>query len=233
MTEPLPAEDVVTAESPIGIVPFAEFGTTAAVDVPSKGRLLDGIGLMAPPPAGDQVDDPDVVRRVSDELTGLLGGWFDDGVSTHLRLHDSLVSTDVRNHYAGFAMDWDEPGSGAFSWLAFRSPPWQVQAVGDAGAFHCVSFGHPLAEAAALGDGGHPRRLPVGPPLDLLAEAAPHSTRRDFEDESKSHPKNVFDTYLTAEGMTVKGGVRMRTDQSGALLGYFYGIRIVARVARP
>jgi hypothetical protein len=237
VTEPVVAalapEDVIAAESPIGVFPLSQVGSTSSVSVPKKRNLVDGIGLMAPPPAGVEVDgDHDrLVSRVTDELGRLLGGWFEGDLTPYVRLYDSLASPEQKAYFdaPGIAMHWDEPASGAFSWLAFRLPPWQVQAVGDAGDFHCVSLGHPLAEKDALGEGGHPRKLPVGPPVDVLREATPVAAAAQFRDESQDHPGNVYDTFLSAEGLKVKGGVRMRVDGSGHLLGYFYGVRVVVR----
>lgn len=235
MIAPLRPEDVITAEAPIGVYSFAEVASTAAVDVPTKAALLGGTGLAAPPPAGAVVDDAGLVEGVADELARLLGGWFAGDLRPYLSLHDSLASPELRNYYAagGMTMGWDEPAT-AFYWLAFRSPPWQVQAVGEAGDFHCVSFAHPLAQGEALGEGGHPRPLPVGPPLDLLREAAPGVAALALTDETAHHAPNVFDAYLPAAQVAVKGGVRLRVDGTGAPAGerpYFYGVRVVVRLA--
>lgn len=229
--KPLTPADRVEEEMVIGGFPFSEAETTAAIDVPSRERLLKGTQLSVLTPSGGQITDPALVRQIDTELEQLLGGWFTGDLEDHIELYDSLVSLQTREYYqsGGMTIQWDEP-SEAFYYLAFQVSPWQVQVVGEPGVFHAVFLGHLLTQSEAIGPGGHPRVHPVGAIEPVLAQAVPNIAQRSLVDETDQHAQNVFDTYLVDSGLVVKSGVRMRLAEGGIMApaeqNHFYGIRI-------
>ncbi|MEQ8972096.1 MAG: hypothetical protein RIE73_17085 [Coleofasciculus sp. C1-SOL-03] len=229
--QPLPLTDRINKESIIGIFPFSEAQTTAAINLPSIDSLLKGVGLMVSSIDGEEITDPDLAKRISDELGHLLGGWFAQDLTPYIKLHKSLVSDDVQDSYrrGGMTITWDEPKT-AFYYMAFEVPPWQVQAVGEVGVFHSVSIGRSLSQTEAIREGGHPAVHPVGSIEPLLAQATPKLLLKEFSDHSADHATNVFDTYLQRPGLTIKSGVRQRLVDGKAEISsgqpYHYGIRI-------
>jgi hypothetical protein len=228
---PLADDELVAGESPIGTVPFSELGTTAAIDVPSRRRMLEGPDLVVTPPQGRRVEDPAVAEQAGRELGARLGGWFAGDLAPAIRLHDSLASDELRQLAlaTGTRLTLEAPRS-AYYFAAFEEDGWTVQAAGEPADFHCVSLARPLTSEQALGPGGHPRPHPLGPPEERLREAAPGLPLDDLRDESGAHPDNLYDTYRSGPGVVVKAGVRLRLDANGAAAGgptpALYAIRI-------
>lgn len=228
---PLPLEQRIEGESIIGIYPFSEAETTAAIDLPSADSLLRGVSLMVSRLAGELLSDPPLAQLISNELKYLLGGWFNQDLTPYIQLHRSLISPEVRERYriGGMTIQWDKPKT-AFYYMAFEVTPWQVQAVGELNVFHCVSIGHMLTESKAIREGGHPSFRPLGSIEPLLIEATPNLPLRQLSDHSSEHTTNVFDTYLKNAEITVKSGIRMNIAKHGTVVAtehsYHYGIRI-------
>lgn len=229
--QPLPVAERIQEEGIIGLVPFSEFSSTAALDIPSIDNLLRGPSLMMSIIEEEQLSDSALVKRISDQIGQLLGGWFAQGLAPHLQLHTSLIPLQLREYYyqVGMNITLDKPTT-AFYHMAFKNSPWQVQAVGELNVFHCVSLGRLLAQDEALQEGGYPSKLPFGPIEPLLAQATPNLSLKQLVDRTAEHASNVFDAYLKGESITVKAGVRQGTlGNNSVTLGefvYYYGIRI-------
>lgn len=220
LIHPLPPAERFDQDMVVGLVPFAEEGTTDAMPVPSVAQLLRGTGLTVPAPRGEISER--APSRALRELDREFGGWFAEDLSAYISLHSSLAPAEEREGYrrAGVSIAWDQPRNAFYS-LAFRAGDWQVQAAGDAGAFHCVFLGRQIAADRVLGEGGHPRPQPLGPVAPVLVEAMPRVDPGRYTDRSASHAPNVFDLYLEKRGSIVKAGVRLASDGR-----YFYGIRV-------
>jgi hypothetical protein len=229
--QPLPVAERIQEESIIGLVPFSEFSSTAALDVPSIDGLLRGTSLMAPSIGEEDLSDPALVKRISDQVGQFLRGWFAQDLAPYIQLHSSLVPLQLREYYqrSGMNITPDEPTT-AYYYMAFKVPPWQVQAVGQLDTFHCISLGRFLAQSEALQEGGHPAFRPLGPVESLLAQAALNLPLQLLIDHSTEHATNVYDTYLERQGTTVKAGVRQNLNGGGKAASsertYYYGVRI-------
>jgi hypothetical protein len=225
--EPLAESERVFAEMVVGAYPLGEEGTTAAVIVPSRASLLGGVRLTAVPLKGDPADESSEAETLADELGRLLGGWFTGPILPHLRVSSKLVP---RGFAAGYPGRPPEETSTAFYDLAFSSGRWNVQASGELRRFHCVSLFQPLERERAFANGGHPRPRPLGDAIDALEQAIPNLSSAQLRDRSAEHAPNVFDTYLTDRGRTVKAGVRIRLSEQGEEIAdgwsSFYGIRL-------
>jgi hypothetical protein len=217
---PVESSEIVEGESPIGAVPFAELGTAAAIDLPSRQRMLEGHALVVAPPGGEIVEDAKLVAEVGEELARYLGGWFAADLSAFTRLHDSLATAELRAmaHGPGTTLTLESPRS-SYYFVAFEEEGWQVQAAGESGDFHCVSFSRPLSAEDALGPGGHPRSLPSQRASDLVRAAAPEVDVDGLRDEAAAHPANLYDTYLSGRGVVLKAGIRLRVGAGGAPAG--------------
>ncbi len=228
---PLDASERIVAEMVIGAVPFSEIGNTAAVDVLTRDTILGGTRLAAPVPQGLQLDNADLSRRINEELGQQLGGWFAQDLTQSITLYDSLVSAEERERYraGGATMQWDQTQTAFYS-MGFDASPWRVQAVGEPGVFHAVSLVRDLDDASAMQADGTPAVHPFGAVEDLLAQAAPTVVHRQLRDQTADHAPNIYDTYLTDGGLTIKAGVRTRVEEDGSLPTsgptYFYAIRI-------
>jgi hypothetical protein len=206
---PLPASERIANEMIIGVYPASETErpTTASVQALSKETVLLGTKLCVPLPAGKPISDPDQKQRIADELRQYFGGWFENDLTPYIQLHDD------------------------FYYLAFCSPPFQVQCIGAAQAFHAVFIARRLTESEAVGEGGHPRFRPLGEVDSLLRRVAPEIAAQSLTDRTAEHASNVFDAYLTDDrGVIVKAGVRLCLTEAGELFpgpeAYFYGLRI-------
>jgi len=224
--QPLDERNRVYAELVLGAYPLSEEGTTAAILVPSRASLLHGVRLTAVPLQGDPVGGTSAAQTVADELGELLGGWFEGPIPPHVRLYSKLVPRGFGGAYPGTA---PEETSTAFYDLGFSTDRWNVQTTGELHRFHCVSLFQPLDRERALENGGHPRSRPLGDPTDVLEQSMPRRSGEQLSDRSAEHAPNVFDTYLTDGGVTVKAGVRLRVSEQGEEISdawtYFYGIR--------
>ena len=217
---PLSDADLIAGASPLGAVPFGELGSMAAIDIPSKARMLQGAALVVTRPEGHRVDDPAFVEETGEELAARLGGWFARDLSDVLELYDSLASDELRAmaDAPGITLTLEAPRV-AYYFIAFEEDDWLVQAVGEPGDFHAASFSRPLSTADALGPGGHPRPQPAEVSLALVRNAASEVPFDDLRDETSEHPPNVYDLYRSARGVVLKSGVRMRLDAAGAPTG--------------
>jgi hypothetical protein len=204
---------------------------TQAINLPSKRWILDWPNLSVYHPQGNRLTNPDLSKKVSEELGFLLGGWFTEDLTPYIELYDSLVSTETKKRYSsgGMRIIWDEPKT-AFYYLAFESLPWQVQATGEPGEWHAIFIGRYISKEQALQAGGHPVLKPLGDIKPILLNSAPKVLAQSMSDKSTQH-LNVFDVYWENALYTVEAGVRQNVAQDGqpslsAEETYFYGIRI-------
>lgn len=233
MLRPLPPTDRIKQEMVIGLFPGSETESTDEIDLLSRKSLLRGIGLVTPSIGGARVINPDLTKRISDELGQRIGGWFaqDKDIAPHIQLYDSLVSYEERGFYrqGGMAITWDETETAFYS-LNFQVDSWQVQAVGEPDVFHCISLSHFLTRDEALRKGGFPSVRPLCSIEPLLDQAMPNLPLKQLVDHSDKHASNVFDVYLKGEGITVKAGVRQSLvggePETSGEMAYHYGIRI-------
>ena len=231
MLRPLPPTDRIKQEMVIGLFPGSETESTDEIDLLSRKSLFQGIRLVAPSIDGAQVSNPDITKRISDELRQRIGGWFAQDITPYIRLYDGLVSHEGREIYrqGGMTINWDETETAFYS-MDFQADSWQVQAVGELEVFHCISLSHFLTRDEALQKGGFPSVRPLGSIEPLLAQAMPNLPLKQLVDHSAKHASNVFDVYLKGEGITVKAGVRQSLvggePEISDEMAYHYGIRI-------
>lgn len=224
----IPPGDLLVAEAVIGVIS----GTgSEAQTIPSRQRLLEGTGLVVPPPGGETVTSPAFARRAARELGELAGGWFEDDMSDVLELRDDLAGRALRQRLAagGVTVAWDRPAH-PYSWVAFTRDGWQAQAVGQFGDFHCIALARALTPDEALGPGGHARPRPAGPVDELLAAAAGRLPLSAMADRTGEQAPNVFDILLSGGGVTVRGGVRLASSAAGGAWRHYYIVRVNAKL---
>ncbi|MBW4617357.1 MAG: hypothetical protein KME21_29900 [Desmonostoc vinosum HA7617-LM4] len=229
--QPLSSTERIEAESVIGAYSFLEEQTTAAINLPSIDNLLRGTSVTVSRINAEKVTNPTLVKRISDELGRLLGGWFSQDLTPYIHLYKSLVSQEMQEYYTngGMTTHLDKPKT-AFYYLAFQVVPWQVQALGELGVFHSISISQPLTKAKALQEGGHPVPRPLGAIEPFLADVTPNLPIAKLSDRSGEHTVNVFDTYLQDTWLTIKAGVRLSLTADNKEVSsehpYHYSIRL-------
>lgn len=235
---PLSPADRINQEMVIGLFPGSETESTDEIDLISRKSLFQGIRLVAPSIGGAQVINPDLTKRISDELRQRIGGLFAQDIIPYIRLYDSLISHEEREIYrqGGMIITWDETETAFYS-MGFQADSWQVQAVGELEVFHCISLSHFLTRDEALQKGGFPSVRPLGSIEPLLSQSMPNLPLKQLIDHSAKHASNVFDVYLKGAYVTIKAGVRMRIiDGEAGFPGeksYFYSIRINLDLCHP
>ena len=231
LLQPLPLSERIEEEMVIGVYPLSEVGSTATVNLLSRESLLKGTGLMVPGIEGNQLTNPRLVKRISKQLAKLLGGWFAQDITPYIELRDSLISQQVEDYYRRGGMTIQrEKSQSAFYYLAFQVASWLIQAAGELNVFHCISLGRLLSQDQALQSGGQPSFRPLGSITPFISQATPNIKLHQLTDYSEEHPMNVFDTFLSDAGLTIKAGVRMHLKEGKTVndngLPFHYGIRI-------